>query len=461
MEMMAVEDLTGSELLDHAQALAATRNRLEVEILRVAVQHAYLHHADSLDPTESGKPGRERSRRVGGEGTPEVTEFAAAELGVHLGVSTISAWMLMADGLDIRHRLPRLWRRVEAGEVRVYLARLVARRSRDLTAGQAAYVDERVAPYADGRLTWTRFQAVVDGVVAAAAPEATAERERRAAQRQVARPARTEENDHGLRGFYIRAPHATVAVFDAALQRIADILADLGDTDPLDQRRVKALLVLSRPDLAAQLIAAYQAWRDRPADPPALSGLPEDESGADDTEPRTGPKPDVDWSKLLPRVVVYAHLYLGPDSDGIARVEGCGPVTENWVRDHLSPHAHVTIRPVLDIAGLAPVDAYEIPERHRRAVHLMTPAATFPYSSSLSPDQLDHTEPYRHGPDSIGAGQSRVGNYGPLSTPHHRLKTFGRWRVKQPFPGIYLWRDPHGAHYLVDHTGTRAIPRAA
>ncbi|MGH3497326.1 MAG: hypothetical protein ACRDP1_07675 [Nocardioidaceae bacterium] len=26
------------------------------------------------------------------------------------------------------------------------------------------------------------------------------------------------------------------------------------------------------------------------------------------------------------------------------------------------------------------------------------------------------------------------------------------------FPGIYLWRDPHGALYLVDPTGTRLIP---
>ena len=89
----------------------------------------------------------------------------------------------------------------------------------------------------------------------------------------------------------------------------------------------------------------------------------------------------------------------------------------------------------------------------------MTPADTFPYSTSLHPDQIDHTEPYKHGPDSIGAGQSRLGNYGPMSTPPHRLKTFGRWTVKQPFPGIYLWRDPYGAHYLVDHTGTRALPR--
>ncbi len=262
----------------------------------------------------------------------------------------------------------------------------------------------------------------------------TADRERQAAEHQMARPTRAEEHDHGLRGFYIRAPFATVAVFDAALQRIADILRDLGDDDTVDRRRVKALPVLSRPDLAAELIRAWQARRDRP---------------------------DVDWTALLPQVVIHAHLYAGGPSDGIARVEGCGPVTEAWVRDHLSPHAKVTVRPVLDIEGQAPVDAYEIPDRHRRAVRLMTPADTFPFSCSLDPDQIDHTEPFQHGPGAVGAGQSRVGNYGPMSTPHHRLKTFGRWAVKRPFAGIYVWRDPYGACYLVDHTGTRALSRAA
>ena len=50
-----------------------------------------------------------------------------------------------------------------------------------------------------------------------------------------------------------------------------------------------------------------------------------------------------------------------------------------------------------------------------------------------------------------------MGNYGPLGRFHHRVKTHGRWRVAQPFDGIYVWRDPHGHFYLVDHTGTRKI----
>jgi len=459
MDVVAIEDLSGGELLDHVEALASTQRRCEVQILRAALQHAYLNDPATLDRTEASKPGREQVRRPGGEGTPEVTEFAAAELGARLGMSMISAWHLMADALDVCHRLPRLWQRVEAGEVRVQLARLIARRTRGQSTEQAAHVDERVAPYADGRLTWTRFQVLVDGAVAAADPEATAERERQAAEQQLARPTRAEEGDHGLRGFYIRAPFATVAVFDAALQRIADILKDLGDTDTVDRRRVKALLILSRPDLAGELIAAYQAWSDRPEDPP---GVPDAVVSTSSTEgSRTGPKPVIDWERLLPHVVVNVHVYAAPDTEGIARVEGCGPVTQTWVRDHLSPHARVTIRPVLDIEGQAPVDAYEIPERHRRAVRLMTPADTFPFSSSLDPDEVDHTVPFKHGPDAVGAGQSRIGNYGPLITRHHRVKTFGRWAVKQPFPGIYVWRDPHGVLYLVDHTGTRTLPRTA
>ena len=85
-------------------------------------------------------------------------------------------------------------------------------------------------------------------------------------------------------------------------------------------------------------------------------------------------------------------------------------------------------------------------------VNLITPADTFPYATSLSRRmQVDHTIPYHQG------GESGVGNYGPMTTRHHRIKTHSRWQVQQPFPGIYVWRDPHGAFYLVDHTGTRRL----
>jgi hypothetical protein len=465
MQAAAIDEMSGSQLLDHVEALAVEKQRCEVEILRAAAQHACLHGAETLHPAQPHEPGRERAVRIGGEGTPEITDFAAALLGARLGISSWSAHELAADALDLKHRLPQLWARVERLEVQPYLARHVARKTRNLTPGQAAYVDDRMAECADGRLTWTRFQARLEAIVKAADPETAAAQERAAAEQQIAKVTRSDE--HGMRGFYIRAPFATIAVFDAALERIAQILADLGDTECRDRRRVKALLILARPDLAAQLVADYQVWIDRPADPPELPAETcGDEAQSDnsqsDAEPRSGDKPEIDWATLLPQVVVTLHVYAGHDSEGIARVEGYGPVTEAWVRDHLSPQARFSIRPVLDIPGLAPVDSYEIPDRHRQAVEIMTPADIFPFSSLLSGGhQIDHTRPFRHGREAVGAGQSRVGNYGPMSVLHHRIKTFGGWTVKQPFPGIYLWRDPHGALYLVDNTGTRALRPAA
>lgn len=45
-------------------------------------------------------------------------------------------------------------------------------------------------------------------------------------------------------------------------------------------------------------------------------------------------------------------------------------------------------------------------------------------------------------------------NLGPLSRSHHRAKTFGRWRLRQPTPGSYVWRSPYGWVYLVTASGS-------
>lgn len=440
--------LTGDALLDHAEEVARTQRECEVQVLRIAVQHAILHNPESLDPALTRLPGRERAKRFGGVGTPEVAEFCCAELGARLGITSWAAASLIADALDLVIRLPQLWRRVEALEVRTSYARFVARRTRDLTLEQAAYVDSRVAESADGRIPWTRFEELVTGAIAASDPEAAAAREEEQAQRQFADATRSTED--GMRGFYVRGPFHVVARLDAIVAHLARILADLGDTDPEDHRRVKAVLVLSDPQRAVALMTAYAEWGDRTDDPDVAEGP---DRGAE----RTGGRPEVDWDALMPSVALMVHLYAGEEETGVARVEGHGPVTEAWLRKHLGPHAGFTVSPVIDLAGQAPVDAYEIPDRHRQAVHLMTPADTFPWGSSTSrTQQIDHTVAFRHGADRP-AGQSRVGNYGPMTQRHHRIKTHGAWQVQQPFAGIYVWRDPHGAIYLVDHTGTRRI----
>jgi hypothetical protein len=98
---------------------------------------------------------------------------------------------------------------------------------------------------------------------------------------------------------------------------------------------------------------------------------------------------------------LYVHLAtqtLQQDCHGVARVEGEAPLTATWVRDRLGPRCRFTITPVLDPLAQTPADAWEIPRRHRQAVHLMTPADTFPYACNRSRTmQIDHTVPYQPG----------------------------------------------------------------
>jgi hypothetical protein len=425
-----LEDLSGKELLDRVDVLHAQQRRTELLILQAAHHHAVLNNEDTIDPQRTAF-GRERAVFLGGEGTPKVAEFAAAELGGRLQLSPFAAGLLMADALDLRHRLPRLWGRVRALEVKVSYARYVAKMTRELSTTRAGYVDERVAESADGRLPWSRFAALVEAAIIASDPVASAEAEARSAKAQFAHP--TASDEHGLRGFYIRADFATIARVDAAVAYFADALAALGDTRSLDERRVAAVLILANPTHAVELLRAYADWR---------------EAG--------GAAPVVDLAKLMPVVRVFVHM--SREDSEVTRIEGVGPVSPTWVQRHLGDKCRFTVTPVIDLAAQAPVDAYEIPDRHRQAVHLMTPADVFPFATNTTRGkQIDHTVPYRPG---APPGQSRIGNYGPMSTTHHRIKTFGGWEVKQPLPGIFLWRDRYGATYLVDNSGTRRIDLA-
>lgn len=146
MEMFGpVDELSRGDLLDRVDLLAETDRKAEVARL----------------------PGRERARRYGGDGTPLAAEFAAAEFGARAGLSPYSARQLIGDALDLQHRFPLLWARVEALEVRASYARSVARRCRELSLEQAMYVDGRVAESADGRISWSRFETLVEAAIKA------------------------------------------------------------------------------------------------------------------------------------------------------------------------------------------------------------------------------------------------------------------------------------------------------
>ena len=466
---LAPSELSEEEILGRAGAWAQLAQRAGAQLLVLAYEWAVAHPAERLDPQQAGLPGRERATLIGGPGTPMVTEFAAAELGARIGRTTHAGRKVMAAALDLKLRLPLLWARVQALEVRDSYAIHVAERTRDLTAAEAGWVDAEVAEAADGRIPWTHFEELVTGKVAAAAPEVAKEKERRAAEAVFARALkrRAGEETSGIATFMIRGPVPVIDALDHAVTTLAHRLHDHlpeptgpEDTAPtMDQLRVQAV---------ALLVAPHLAGGGRDADEgDAAAGAGDDSPEAPVDGPQM-PAPDLGTMglrDLLPAVSLVVHLYGGPrevsaegeELDRIARVEGHGAVSETWLREVLGRFARFDVRPVLHPEGLAPVESYEVPARHRRAVRLLAPTETFPWGTTASTGptvQLDHVVPWDpHGPPA----QTGLHNLAPLSTLHHRLKTHGGWQSAMPWPGVQLWRDPHGQVYLRDTSGTRQV----
>jgi len=472
----SASELCEEEVLVRAGAWARLAQRAGAQLLVLAYEWAVAHPADRLDPQQAGLPGRERATVIGGPGTPVVTEFAAAEFGARIGRTTHGGRKVMAAALDLKLRLPLLWARVQALEVRDSYAIHVAERTRDLTAAEAGWVDAEVAEAADGRIPWTHFEDLVTGKVAAAAPEVAKEKEGRAAEATFARALkrRAGEEASGMATFMIRGPVPVIDALDHAVTTLAHRLHDHlpepagpDDSGPtMDQLRVQAVALLATGHTGR---TSKATGHDDSADPGSGAAVGDDGGKAGDAPARD--LGTVDLRDLLPAVSLVVHVYGGPrevtaegeEVDRIARVEGHGPVSETWLREVLGRYARFDVQPVLDPEGLAPVESYEVPARHRRAVQLLTPTESFPWVTTASTGptvQLDHVVPWDpHGPPDAHDQRPQTGlhNLAPLSTLHHRLKTHGRWHSVMPWPGIQLWRDPHGQVYLRDTTGTRQV----
>ncbi len=240
--------------------LRRVRDAAERDIFLLTAQFADFYHVDTARPDHlRSLPGTEREVKVAGDGAPLVWEFAIAEMAAELGISTWSARRKIGDALETRHRLPLLWARVEAGEVPAWIAAKVAQATRPLTRAQAAFVDDQLVEYADGRLPWTRFAAKLEAVIIDADPDAAAAREQVAAAARFAKVG--QSNDHGQKTLYVKTSAAEMTRIDATIAYLADALKALGDLDDEDRRRTKAVLLMANPDQALTLLQALATHR--------------------------------------------------------------------------------------------------------------------------------------------------------------------------------------------------------
>src|SRR5687768_13584279 len=154
---LGAAQLAGLIEQNHAELKAA-----ECQMLQLACAWADAHYLDSDNP--GYQPVIQRACAWGGEGTPEVSEYCAAELGALQGTGIMAARASIADALDVRYRLPRLWDRVLTGGVQAWQARKIAEQTRPLTWQACADVDHALSDFV-GMMPWPRFATLLSAAI--------------------------------------------------------------------------------------------------------------------------------------------------------------------------------------------------------------------------------------------------------------------------------------------------------
>lgn len=466
-----VDNLDARDAVACAEKLLRHRRGAEVDELLVVARWADLH-SDEPPPTETHQRFGDRLIQVGGDGTPPVREFSLAELAVDREQHPLGMRQVMSDTLDLVHRLPRCWVKVLELECDAWVARKIARLTHHLTQAQAELVDQAVAVML-GVQAIARVFTVVEAKVIEADPDGHAARIAAEATRRGVYLGRS--SDAGLRTIFARIDAGDATWVDAMVDRVARILRCRGVVGTHDELRAQAFGWLARPaELLALLLESERdsAEHRQPDDAGAAEDArePDDAGVPDPTEDefrsRTTAFPEdllerltrIDPGKLRPDSVLHVHLHQGVLEgllDGVARCEGLGPFLPEQLTDLLRG-SDVTVAPVIDLADQISTNCYEHPESVKDRVFQIINGDYFPYAPSLSRHlDYDHVRPYD--PDGP-PGQTGIHNSGPLTRRHHRIKTHARgWAVRQPGPGIYVWRTPHGLYRLTNHEGTHRL----
>lgn len=400
----------------------------------------------------------EKFERVGGVGTPKVSEFVTMELAALLGCSVADATGKLADALNLKHRHPALFAAVMELELDQWRALKAARMCAELSPETAARVTDRWLPRQEA-LPTGRALSVLTKLIIEADAELAARKERAAREQ---RGVHVWGLDHGAMNLTGRLDVLDARYLDAAVNRIAGILAADQPDATKDVLRAKALGVLANPAyaLALQQRDLQQSLLEPPAPSddvvPGANVATQSEDDGQRHDPHclgmvcgtiTTP-----LARLRPTLELAVHLHTDAVGHltGVARIEKAGHITTGLLAALLGD-VEVTVQPVIDLPEMPLEDQYRPSARMRRAVELAMAHEAFPFSGRASRRlDVDHTSSYI----PRAEGQTRIGNLGPLSRKAHRLKTAGIWGLRQPVPGRFEWESPLGMEYVVCPEGS-------
>ncbi|GAB3264625.1 hypothetical protein GCM10027425_29650 [Alteromonas gracilis] len=415
-----------------AAAVAAieTQRRAQVDLMTEAA--GYVLSAPSPVEPDGGALFGERLLQVAGEGAPEVAEFAIIELAAHLGWSIDATSTLVAQAIELQHRLPRVWALAVAGRIQPRLAQRIADRTICIAREIVWQADRWLA--ADPRgLGITQVEATLETLQLHEDPDRIVGLEESLLADRHVTLMPDKRTPSAVRVEMLLDPDDATA-FDHAVADVAATLKALGDEDDLQIRRAKAVGVLASPQAALDLL-------DHGLAP----------------------------TRRAPVTDLYLHLGLADlakaadGTPGPVDVEGLGVVSSELIRRWLEvPGLKINVRPVLHLPGgslvgpgggafdstalgWTPIDRHDPPPAMRQVVILRDAECAFPHChrSSRHAD-LDHIEPWVDPDDGGPPGQTHPDNLAPLCRRHHRFKTHSDWTYRRAPDGSFVWTSPTG-----------------
>lgn len=405
--------------------------------------------------------------RLGGDGTPEVSEGIITEVSLALSCSERAAQDFISVGLDLRFRLRCTNNEFGGGRISYAHAKVISETTRPLDIDLAERLDARLADAATTR-TPARLRVLARRLVAKTDPAGLARRHARA---MAERSASIFPIGDGMAAFSLTHGLDVAATIDDQLSAwaVRRRAADPETSFAAHRADAAALLLLGRHPLTGAPLLPEEAVA--PTATPSTPNSAPDEKGAAGRSAAqaapTGHQPvrpsDVLAVRTDIRLTMPGDTLLGID-DQTCDLDGYGPITAEQARRLALTSSSAVLRriftdPIDDSVMTMDARTYRFTAAQAEAIRVLHPISTFP--GSVTPADrcdLDHRGPYRHAPPGRDPdpGQTVVTNGQPLGRRKHRIRTHLRWTaiVDPADPHTIHWTSPHGLHYTVeDHHG--------
>jgi hypothetical protein len=386
----------------------------------------------------------------------QAVAFAATDFAAALNMTQGYAKDEVDKAITLFNDRPEVWASLNRGEISSYSARIITEEVACLDAEKAAAVVEDLLVPARGK-TPAQLRYALRRAVMKADPEAAMRRYDQARKKRRV-TTRVVEDAMGWFSAFLEA--AEMIELMGTVDAYARMLpADEGRT--LDNRRADALVGLIRrggglhPDTApAAPQPATRPAEEPTADEPADVADPFEQQLASEGEvvpvherrPEGNPIPCHSFSlkpRVDVRVIIEASTLLGWDNHP-GYLDGAGPIPAQIARELAAGGTWRRMLTDRTSGTLLDLGRTQYPPSGplREVIQERDQTCRFPgCQRKATTCEIDHVIPWPE-------GTTNRDNLASLCAYHHRLKTFGNWKLTLDANGACTWTSPDGLQYI-------------